>query len=64
MSGRREELGYAFVRDLEVASMRQVFIRLVKPGESTPADTIDAENAMIDLDEQGRVIGVTVFWRT
>lgn len=50
----------AFVEDVEVpGAVRQVFIRLVPRGTVTPSDTLSSE-ALVDLDGDGKVIGVTV----
>lgn len=58
------EMDYAYVDDVRVATergrVRYVFNRLVRAGTTKPDDTLNAEDAMVDVDADGRVIGMTV----
>lgn len=59
---RRSELDYAYVEDIDVGGIRQVFVRLVPAGQAFPAAT-HAADAEVDVDSAGQVIGVTLSWR-
>lgn len=56
------ELDYAYVRDTENESLRSIFMRFVRPGTTEPADTLSygLVDAEIDVDAEGRIIGLTV----
>jgi hypothetical protein len=60
-------LPYALVRDDAVEGLvRTVFIRLQPPTDDEnqwPADTLVADEAHVDVDAEGNVLGVTVFLR-
>jgi hypothetical protein len=60
---QERETDYAYVEDVATSGLRQVFIRLCRPGEGAPAETVHGEGVDIDLDARGNVIGVSVFWR-
>ena len=47
--------------ELDWAS-HMMFIRLVPRGSTEPTDTIDASHASVDVDVDGSVLGVTIFW--
>lgn len=65
---REETLDYAYISDTKVKlpdgrETRTTFIRIVRP-ETVNVErinTYDAESVMVDTDENGQIIGVTVF---
>lgn len=58
----QRELDYAFVRDTAIEDMQRVaFIRLVPAGTTIPATSRTAEEAHVDFDAEGNIIGVTLF---
>jgi hypothetical protein len=59
-------LDYAHVEDLATPGLRYVFVRLVPTsddGSTWPANTLYSDEAHVDLDAEGNVIGVTVMLR-
>ena len=55
-------LPYVFVRDDNVPDVQRVtFIRLVEANTRVPVDTLTANEAHVDIDADGNVIGVTLF---
>lgn len=57
------ESDYVRVEDVASGGLRQVFIGLRLRGKAYPHETVHAEGADVDLDADGNVIGVTLFWR-
>jgi len=58
------ELDYAYVRDTQYqgsdgTTVRITFVRLVHPGEKSPADTYTTD-AHVDEDDAGNIIGITL----
>lgn len=57
------ESDYVRVEDVASGGLRQVFIGLRPRGEAYPHETVRVEGADVDLDADGNIIGVTLFWR-
>lgn len=55
-------LDYAYVRDDNVEGVARVaFVRLVPADTVLPATTVSTQEAHVDFDAEGNIIGVTVF---
>lgn len=57
-----KNLDHAYVRDDDVEGVQRVaFIRLVPVNTGFPDTTVTANEAHVDLDADGNIIGVTLF---
>lgn len=67
VTSHEREVDYAYIRDDAVEGLvRTVFIRLQPPTEDKsewPADTLVSDEAHVDVDAEGNVLGVTVMLR-
>lgn len=56
------ETDYGYVRDDTVEGVQRVaFMRVVRPNTTKPAETFTANEAHVDIDAEGNIIGITVF---
>lgn len=56
------ETDYGYVRDDKVEGVQRVaFMRVVRPDTIKPATSYTANEAHVDVDAEGNIIGITVF---
>lgn len=58
---RERETDYCYIQDGDTPMVRVVFMRAVRRDTIYPADTYTSEDAHVDVDDAGNVIGITAF---